>query len=885
MGRPRATVFVRLVLILVGVAALPTAVVMAVQERALVRDLEGAAAARLERAARAADRLLEGHLEGLADRYRAVSGTPQFRATLELGDAATLRFYAAELARREGAVSIGFVSAAGEVAAGGDEPGLAREAFEGGLGPVFVRAGRLFAFSAVPLRTGEARVGSLIVVEEIGGERLAGWSVTCGADLGLAREPRPSADRLVRSVRRIGDAHLTIATSLEAERLALAHARRNLAAAGGVALALALVASVLLSRGWVRPILRMQHAAERIGSGDFDARIGSRRSDEIGDVARAFDQMAERLRTYRKQVGDQQGALETKVRELRESRERLRAAQRLARMGSWRFHPGSGTVELSEELLGILGLAPRAEEWGLKDLLAVVHPDDRPALIEAGARCLEARTSLHVDHRIVLPDGSERILQTQARFLGDAGAGPDVLEGTAQDVTERKRIEEQIRFLAYHDGLTGLGNRRLFQERLDLAVAEARRSELPFGVLFLDLDQFKRINDTLGHSVGDRLLRGVADRLVTSVRDTDLVARSEFSTAVSRFGGDEFTILAAGVPRTRDLAKVARRLLEVLSRPFALEGHEIVITASIGIAAWPDDGEDAEVLLRNADAAMYHAKQQGRNNYQFYAAAMNEEALQRLILESRMRGALEREEFEVHYQPKLDREGGRVVGVEALARWRDRELGLVLPDEFIAIAEETGLIGALGDWVLRRSCQDRQRWTQAGLPAVPVAVNLSAHQFRGGRLVERVERILEETGLDPGLLELEITETTLLHDERTVVAALGALRKRGVQVAVDDFGTGYSSLAYLGRLPVDSLKIDRSFVLGIAENPGEAALTAAIVAMGHALDLRVVAEGVETERQRELLGAWGCDELQGFLFARPMAEPELTRWWRERVAS
>jgi EAL domain-containing protein (putative c-di-GMP-specific phosphodiesterase class I) len=279
---------------------------------------------------------------------------------------------------------------------------------------------------------------------------------------------------------------------------------------------------------------------------------------------------------------------------------------------------------------------------------------------------------------------------------------------------------------------------------------------------------------------------------------------------------------------------------------------------------------------------MYHAKEQGRNNYQFYAASMNEVALQRLILESRLRRALERGEFEVHYQPKLGRDGRRVSGMEALARWRDPELGVVLPGEFIPIAEETGLIGALGDFVLRRSCEDRKRWSAEGFPPVPVAVNLSAHQFRGGRLAERVGRILDETGLAPALLELEITESMLLHDEATVVAALEQLRARGVLVAVDDFGTGYSSLAYLRKLPVDALKIDRGFVHGISENADEAALTAAIVSMGHALRLRVVAEGVETENQRVLLDRWGCDEFQGFLFAHPMPGDALARWWRER---
>ena len=571
--------------------------------------------------------------------------------------------------------------------------------------------------------------------------------------------------------------------------------------------------------------------------------------------------------------------------ELQRNRERLEKAQRLARVGSWDVDLASGELRASAQLRAILGLAPEPDEKPLDPgpLVERIHADDRSGLFEAVQLCREGGASLQADYRIVLDDRSERILHTQAEVVRDERGRPARLEGTIQDVTERRRSEEQIRYLAYHDTLTGLGNRRLFKERLELAIAHARRRDALLGVLFFDLDQFKRINDTLGHSVGDRLLQGVADRLVASVRDSDLVARTELATAISRFGGDEFTVLLTQLAQVQDLAKVARRLLEVLARPFSLEGHEVVITASIGLAAWPTDGEDGEVLLRNADAAMYHAKEQGRNNYQFYAASMNEVALQRLILETRLRRALERGEFEVHYQPKLARDGRSVAGMEALARWRDPELGVVLPGEFIPIAEETGLIGALGDFVLRRSCEDRQRWTEAGFPPVPVAVNLSAHQFRGGRLAERVGRILAETGLAPALLELEITESTLLHDEATVVEALEQLRALGVRVAVDDFGTGYSSLAYLRTLPVDALKIDRGFVRGISDNPDEAALTAAIVSMGHALRLRVVAEGVETEGQHALLEGWGCDEYQGFLFAHPMPGDALERWWRART--
>ncbi len=565
--------------------------------------------------------------------------------------------------------------------------------------------------------------------------------------------------------------------------------------------------------------------------------------------------------------------------ELRRGRERLANAQRLARMGSWRVDLPSLEMHASEELLAINGLPPNTPV-SMRRLLHCVHPDDRDALEKAAAECGRGGAPLHADHRVVLPDGTERILHSQARLTLDSDGRPVAVEGTVQDITERKRAEEQIRYLAYHDSLTGLGNRRLFKERLAMAVATARRNEWQAGILFLDLDHFKRINDTLGHSVGDALLQGVADRLVASVRETDVVSR-DLPSAISRLGGDEFTILLEGIHDAQDLAKVARRILESLLRPFHLSGHEVVIGGSIGITAWPDDGDDVEVLLRNADTAMYHAKEQGRNNYQFYAQSMNAVALKRLILEGKLRRALEHDEFEMQYQPKVSLETGAITGLEALVRWRDPELGTVLPGEFIPIAEETGLIGPLSDWVARAVCRQLAAWGERGLQRVPVAVNLSAHQFRSGKLDEKLGELLRETGVAPELLELEITESTLMQDEPRVVAALEALRAQGLRISIDDFGTGYSSLAYLRRLPVDTLKIDRSFVQGIADNEGDAALTAAIVSMARALGLRTVAEGVETEAQRDLLRSFGCDEMQGWLVSKAVSAEEIEARLRE----
>ena len=566
--------------------------------------------------------------------------------------------------------------------------------------------------------------------------------------------------------------------------------------------------------------------------------------------------------------------------ELRKSQERLSNAQRLARMGSWRLDLPSGVLHASDELLALSGLESGGPPLRRDVFFEMVHPEDRDALAEASLACARDGTPLHIDHRIVLADGTERILHSQAERLVDENGEPLALEGTAQDVTDRKRAEEQIRYLAYHDSLTGLGNRRLFKERLAMALTHARRNEWAVGVLFLDLDHFKRINDTLGHSVGDQLLQGVADRLVASVRDTDLVARHELPSAISRLGGDEFTILLEGLQEAQDLAKVARRILDALSRPFLLGGHEVVISGSIGITAWPEDGDDVEVLLRNADAAMYHAKEQGRNNYQFYAQSMNQVALRRLILEGKLRRALEQGEFEVHYQPKVSLADGNITGLESLLRWRDPDLGLVMPGDFIPIAEETGLIGPLGDWVARAVCRQIADWTRRGLPAVPVSLNLSAHQFRSDKLVAQIWEALRASSVDPRRLELEITESTLMHDAQRVVAQLQELRALGIQISLDDFGTGYSSLSYQRRLPVDALKVDRSFVRDIATRSEDAALAAAIVSMGKALRLRVVAEGVESEPQRALLHGWGCDEMQGFLVSPALAPDALERFWK-----
>jgi len=864
----------RTLLILSGVAALSTVLALLVQDRALSGDLRAAAQRRVDTAADATSLLVTSHLDAMAERYRAVSGTPQLRATLEVGDVPTLRYYAEQLAEREGAAVIAFVDRSGGISAVVGDSNLASQAaLRSGQGLIDVD-GHTFAVVAVPLRTGGETVGRLVAAEPVDAGLLGRWSHLCGAEVSFEPARAARRDVLERVVLELDELELRAAVSLEAERAALAHSRFNLLFAGAVAIALAFVVSWLVSRSLVGPILQIRNLAQRIGRGDLNGRLDVSRRDEIGEVADAVDTMLDHLREYRGRVESQHRELAESVEELRSSQVELANAQRLAHIGSWQLDPAKGLLQGSEEFRALFGLGGPHNEVDPNAVLARVHPDDRVGVEESLRTCFEDGLSLHLDCRVARDGEADRILHVQAHRVGAEGEVGLRLKGTVQDVSDRKRSEEQIRYLAYHDSLTGLGNRLQCRERIAIQLIQARRSESVLGVLFIDLDRFKRINDTLGHSAGDELLKGVADRIVASVRATDYVGRNDINQSVSRLGGDEFTVIVTDPTDVQDLAMVARRILAALSSPFDLGGHEVVISGSIGITAYPFDGDDAESLLRNADAAMYHAKEQGRNNYQFYTETMNEAAMRRLILEGKLRRALETKEFELHYQPKICLASGRLTGVEALIRWRDPESGIVSPGVFIPLAEETGLIVPLGDWVIRAACAQIAEWSAAG-HRWPVSINLSIKQFASRNLVERILEVVDDAGIEPALLEVEITESTLMHDERALVAELERLRERGVRVSVDDFGTGYSSFAYLRRLPVDAIKIDRSFVKDIEDSEADAELTASIVGMGRALGLRVIAEGVETEGQRDRLAGWGCHEMQGFLYCRPLPPDDL----------
>lgn len=429
-----------------------------------------------------------------------------------------------------------------------------------------------------------------------------------------------------------------------------------------------------------------------------------------------------------------------------------------------------------------------------------------------------------------------------------------------EEIKERKRAEETIRHRAYHDALTGLPNRALFTDHLTVARAQARRNRQMLAVMFLDLDRLKVVNDTAGHPEGDGLLKSVAQQLEGLVREGDTVAR---------VGGDEFTVLLPGVTQVDSAVEVAERILKALRRTWVLGGHEFHVTASIGITVYPTDGDDPETLLRNADIAMYRAKEEGGNSYQFYTPAMKSRITERLALENGLRKGLERGEFVVYYQPQVNIRTGKIVGAEALVRWQQPERGLILPMEFIPVAEESGLIVPLGEWVLRAACAQNKAWQKAGLPPIRVAVNLSARQFQRHDLTETVAHVLEETGLEPRYLELEITESAAIQDVDFTVAMLGRLQEMGIQIAIDDFGTGQSSLGYLKRFPIDVLKIDRSFINDLTGDPGAAEIATTIIAMAHNLKLKVIAEGVETQDQLAFLRQQRCDEMQGFLFSKP----------------
>ena len=520
-------------------------------------------------------------------------------------------------------------------------------------------------------------------------------------------------------------------------------------------------------------------------------------------------------------------------------------------------------------LLNAFGYA--ADEFiGLLGPLDTVVPEQHAMVAEQLRRRAAGEPGSPYEIKAVRKDGSvfpARIVGTPTTINGQPAS-----VGTLIDISEQRAAESKIRELADFDALTGLPNRRLLRDRFAQMLAIAEREKTELALIFLDLDHFKRVNDSLGHSIGDDLLCAVAERLTTAIRKIDTLAR---------LGGDEFILAMPGIPASA-AAEVARRLLEICATPFMVAGHDLTVTPSLGISLYPRDGKDLEALLRNADTAMYKAKELGRNAFQFYSSDMNDATLEHLLMESSLRQGLNNDEFILHYQPLVCLKSGRIIGVEALIRWIHQDLGMIMPDRFIQVAEDTGLINPLGDWVLCEACRQSMVWQSAGLPAVTMAVNVAPVQFRQAGFVEQVAGALAASGLEARYLELELTERTVMHDAEINLGTLSALNRMGVDLSLDDFGTGYSSLAYLKRFPVGKLKIDRSFVRDLEVDQDDQAIASTIVLMGHNLRLNVLAEGVESASQLELLRKMGCDMAQGYYFSRPVPAEQMAELLREQ---
>lgn len=616
--------------------------------------------------------------------------------------------------------------------------------------------------------------------------------------------------------------------------------------------------SYLIARRITHPLLELANASQRISQDDLAVTIEVKTEDEVGILSRSFNQMITNLQTYRRRLISSNQYTESIIASISNALFVVSSEGSIQRVNR-SFLMLLGYQE--DELLGwpIDKVFPEARELLFSEQGVIKNP----------ARNAETIYISREGKRIPVLFSSSILQRDQDEFIS--------IVGVAQDITERKEAEAQVRHMAYYDNLTGLPNRVLFKERLKQALSLAQRYQRLSALMFLDLDNFKRINDTLGHKVGDLLLKEVADRLKYCVRDSDTVSRLSLenpANTIARLGGDEFTIFLTELQHAEDPARVARRVLSELSRPFVLDGHEVFVTASLGITLSPFDSDDFDSLLKNADTAMYHAKYEGKNNFQFYRQSMNANALEKLELENDLRKALDQEDFLVYFQPQWNTRTGRMVGMEALVRWQHPDKGMVSPADFIPLAEETGLIIPLGEWVLRAACAQNKAWQMEGLPPVRVAVNLSGQQFKKQDLIDSVAQALQKSGLDPKYLELEITESIIMENVTSAQTMLEEFKKMGLRIAMDDFGTGYSSFGNLKLFPMDLIKIDTSFVKDVNSNPDNAAIVNAIIAMARSLKLEIIAEGVETVEQLRFLFDTGCPEVQGFLFSRPLPAEE-----------
>ena len=687
-------------------------------------------------------------------------------------------------------------------------------------------------------------------------------AIQAGSSEGSGEALSANGERRLYSFSRVlsaGEGQVFVAVSVP-QHYVLAKTRQafwyNLGLTGvltGLALALVwfLTESMVLRR-----VRALEHTARRIAGGDFSARAALKSGHgEIDELAHAFDEMA--------------GSIERQMRQLNSimevTPEAIIICDKHGRISKGNTQAQRMFGYTESELVG------RLTESLIPERLRSEHVMQRTEYAKTGRiQDLLTRDELYARRK----DGSEFPVEISLATLKTAD---DVLIVSAvRDISERKNFEAQIIHQATHDALTGLPNRAFFRDLLTRAMVQTERTEKLLAVMFLDLDGFKNINDTLGHEAGDALLKVIGVRLVGVLRRDDVVARQ---------GGDEFTILLQGVNVIQDIVQVAEKLLAAAAEPVVYQGQAIHVTASIGVTVYPFDDLNAENLLRNADTAMYQAKQTGKNNFHFYTAEMNANIRERMEIESGLRRALEENQFELYFQPKASIRGDTIVGVEALLRWHHPQYGMIPPDKFIPVAEDCGLIVPIGEWVLRQACIQIKRWRETVAPDLKVAVNVSARQFRQDGFLHMLYKVLAKTGIDPasGALELELTESMVMQNVEANVVILDRLHAMGIRIHIDDFGTGYSSLSYLKRFRIHTLKIDQTFVRDIVTDADDAAIASSIVQLGHSLKLNVIAEGVETEAQCQMLRMIGCDEIQGYLLSKPLPAAEIERYLRQSV--
>ncbi len=574
------------------------------------------------------------------------------------------------------------------------------------------------------------------------------------------------------------------------------------------------------------------------------------------------------------------------LKEIHLSRSFLAKTQEIAKIGNWKVDYQGHLCAISPEAAHLLRLPPGLrEDLSVENLLDIVIGKEKTIVYATVEEAIRERKTFTVNFQIVFA-GRTRHIHMHGEVLRTETGDPELLLGVVHDSTQMKQAEKEIRYLAFYDSLTGLANRTLFLNRLTQVLEHSKRNKRSFALLFMDIDHFKQINDSMGHHAGDILLKNTADVLRNCVRRSDTVATGlddEPDNLVARHGGDEFVIILSEIVSAESAAVVARRILQAIPQKQVIDGQDISVTASIGISVFPEDGRDADTLLRHADTAMYHAKKRGNNQCQFFKEALNTAAVLRFALERDMKTALSNGEFTLYYQPQLRFSDETILGAEALIRWNHPQKGFIPPDQFIAIAEDCGLIVDINKWVIEAACLQNRKWRDLGLPDMRIAVNLSGYRLAEQNIVKILKDTLARYSLDGDSIEVEVTENVLMHDTEAIIATLNGIKDLGIKVALDDFGTGYSSLSYLTSFQVDTIKIDRSFVMCCCDNKKNRVIIKAIIAMGHSLGMEIVAEGVETAEQLHLLKKYGCDEYQGYYFSPPVPPVKFEQLVQEKL--